>query len=96
MIEMEEVWRPIKGYEGIYEISSFWRVRSLDRYDRRGTFHKGRPLKVKKSRLPELYDGLYVKLCKNGVYQERDIRYIMVRTFEDCENFQEILASMPG
>jgi len=29
---MSEVWKPIKGYEGIYEVSSLGRVRSLDRY----------------------------------------------------------------
>jgi hypothetical protein len=26
-----EEWRPVKGYEGIYEVSNFGRVRSLDR-----------------------------------------------------------------
>ena len=28
---MEEIWKPIKGYEGIYEVSSYGRVRSLER-----------------------------------------------------------------
>ena len=28
---MEEIWKPIKGYEGIYEVSNLGRVRSLDR-----------------------------------------------------------------
>ena len=28
---MSEVWKPIKGYEGIYEVSSYGRVRSLER-----------------------------------------------------------------
>ncbi len=28
---MSEVWKPIKGYEGIYEVSSYGRVRSLTR-----------------------------------------------------------------
>lgn len=27
----EEIWRPVKGYEGIYEVSDMGRVRSLDR-----------------------------------------------------------------
>lgn len=26
-----EIWKPIIGYEGVYEISSFGRIRSLDR-----------------------------------------------------------------
>lgn len=28
---MEEIWKTIKGYEGIYEVSNLGRVRSLDR-----------------------------------------------------------------
>lgn len=31
----EEVWKPIKGYEGYYEVSTFGRVRSLDRITKR-------------------------------------------------------------
>ena len=29
---MNEEWRPIEGYEGLYEVSSYGRVRSVDRY----------------------------------------------------------------
>ena len=29
---MTEIWLPVKGWEGIYEVSSFGRVRSLDHY----------------------------------------------------------------
>jgi hypothetical protein len=29
---MNEVWIPVKGYEEFYEISSFGRLRSLDRF----------------------------------------------------------------
>ena len=28
----EEIWRPVVGYEGLYEVSSYGRVRSMDRY----------------------------------------------------------------
>ena len=28
---MQEVWKPVSGYEGIYEVSNLGRVRSLDR-----------------------------------------------------------------
>lgn len=28
---MEEFWKPIKGYEGYYEISNLGRVKSLER-----------------------------------------------------------------
>lgn len=42
-ITNEEQWRPILGYEGIYEVSDMGRVRSLDRRDRRGYRQKGKP-----------------------------------------------------
>lgn len=41
---MEE-WKPIKDYEGIYEVSSWGRVRSLDRTDTIGRHIKGRIMK---------------------------------------------------
>ena len=28
---MSEEWRPVVGYEGLYEVSSYGRVRSVDR-----------------------------------------------------------------
>ena len=33
---MEEIWRPVKGFEGYYEVSDLGRVRSIDRivYDK--------------------------------------------------------------
>ena len=40
---MEEVWKDIKGYEGLYQISNLGLVRSLDRYiERRKTGFSGR------------------------------------------------------
>ena len=45
---MIEEWRPIEGYEGLYEVSSYGRVRSLDRYIKVGygsyRLHKGKVL----------------------------------------------------
>lgn len=89
---MREIWKPIKGYEGMYEISSYWRVRSLNRFDRRGTFHKGKLLKVRKS---TIYEGLFVHLSKNGERKEKDIRYVMVHSFEGSNDLHEILSRMP-
>lgn len=45
---MSEVWKPIKGYEGIYEVSSLGRVRSIDR----DIYQVGRWGKVMKVRQP--------------------------------------------
>lgn len=40
-----ETWLPVKGYEGLYEVSDFGNVRSLDKRDRRGYLHRGKELK---------------------------------------------------
>lgn len=66
---MTEVWRPIPGYEGAYEVSSLGRFRSLDRViavRRNGTTHshrvRGRMLRPK--RREEGY--VDITLCHEG------------------------------
>ena len=39
---MNEEWRPVLGYEGVYEVSDQGRVRSVPRTDRRGSRWKGK------------------------------------------------------
>ena len=41
---MMETWKPIKDYEGIYEISSHGQVRSMDRVNYVGSKYKGKVL----------------------------------------------------
>ena len=37
---IEEIWRPIEGYEGFYEVSNMGFIRSLDRFVSNGSDHK--------------------------------------------------------
>ena len=61
---IEEIWRPVVGYEGLYEVSSYGRVRSLDRYveysNGRICLHKGKVLSPVKSNLGYLLVSLYL------------------------------------
>lgn len=52
-----ERWLPVLGYEGIYEVSDFGRVRSIDRFDSSGRLLRGRVLR------PKTQSGGY--LCVN-------------------------------
>ena len=60
-----EIWKAVKDYEGIYEISSYGRLRSLDRAVRH---YSGGDRNVK----GKLYEPHYLRgyilygLCKNG------------------------------
>lgn len=50
-----EIWKAIEGYEGLYEISNYGRVKSLDRIGHGGRKLKGRILKKAKNK-----DGYFV------------------------------------
>ena len=74
---IEEIWRPIEGYEGIYEVSNTGRVRSLDRYDSRNCFRKGKVLSLFKDR----YGYLYVVLSCNGKYKTTTVHRLVAKAF---------------
>lgn len=77
---MEE-WKTIPGYEGLYEVSSYGRVRSVDRYVKylNGMIHlhKGKVLS------PGIRsDGyLQVSLCCNGKYKTISVHRLIAQTF---------------
>lgn len=56
---MIEEWRPVVGYEGLYEVSSYGRVRSLDKYDSMNRFLRGRILRLFTDGLGYLRAQLY-------------------------------------
>lgn len=56
-----EEWRPVVGYEGLYEVSSYGRVRSLPNRGTPGKYNNG---KIKIPQKRGRY--LYVRLCKDG------------------------------
>lgn len=66
---MEEIWKPIPGYEGYYEASSLGRIRSLDRRvkctGKRGVFYMRKKGMIVK---PEIDKGGYYQtsLSKDG------------------------------
>lgn len=79
--EKKEIWKPIEGYEGLYEISSLGRVKSTTRltkgrWNSLKTNH-GRILKGIKHQLG------YVRadLCKNGIRKHFSIHRLVANSF---------------
>ena len=66
MEQEKEIWRPVVGYEGLYEVSNFGRVRSIDRivpYKNGGVQFKRRKILSQKTDK----DGYkHVTLCVNN------------------------------
>ena len=48
-MKVEELWKPVPGYEGSYEVSNCGRVRGLNRWDAAGRRWKGRMRKCQTS-----------------------------------------------
>lgn len=79
---MEE-WKPIKGYEGVYEVSNLGKVRSLDRYVsfkingiivvRFCSGKELRPLKTGKDPV--------VNLCKDGLFTSMKLSRLVAEAF---------------
>ena len=73
----KEIWKRIKNYEGLYEVSNFGRVKSLERIDSNKHPIKERLLKCGK------VDGGYlaVALCKNGKHKTFLIHRLVAQAF---------------
>ena len=78
-----EVWKDIKGYEGIYQVSSHGRIKSLDRFSRyKGKEDKNRIERGKLKKYTVTEKGyLKTTLFKNGKGTTREIQRIVAETF---------------
>lgn len=79
-----EIWKDVKGYEGVYEASTYGTIRSLDRLiksTRNGVpFLSPRKGKILKASIS--YDG-YLRVClyKNGVMTTINTHRVIAMTF---------------
>lgn len=72
-------WRPVVGYEGLYEVNNLGEVRSLDRTDIRT--NSIRPLKGKILKPIQIGDYLTVHLSKNGIKRHCRIHCLVAKAF---------------
>ena len=80
MIDIIEEWRPVVGYEGLYEVSNTGRVRSLDRYVR----SKSKSYRLQKGSIlsPSTSNGyLYVILQASQVTRKFRIHRLVAQAF---------------
>lgn len=74
---MEEIWKDIEGYEGLYQVSNLGNVRSVYRIDRLGRVKRGKSL-----RKHNVYNGyIQVALSKNGVKSYKLVHRLVAQAF---------------
>lgn len=88
---MIEIWRAVVGYEGLYQMSSFGRVKSLERVDRRGKRIPERLLKPVKNR----YGYLQLNLHKNGKVTTFKVHRLVGMVFPDMVDWTEDAKGRP-
>lgn len=82
----QEIWRPIEGYEGFYEVSNLGRVKSLARI----TAH-GRKIKEKQRKLPLNKGYPTIKFSKDGEWELAYVHRIVAKVFiPNPENKREV------
>lgn len=74
-----EVWRDIADFEGLYQVSNFGRVRSLDRVVKHGSSQMRLKGRVLSPRVPTPYLG--VILSKNGKAYPKRIHRLVAQEF---------------
>lgn len=88
---MNEIWREIKNFEGLYQVSNYGRVKSLARTVK-GLFdsviYKEEQL-LKLQKYPNGYN--YVGLCKNGVVKNYLVHRLVAEAFiENSNNLPQV------
>lgn len=80
-----EVWAPIAGYEGFYEVSSHGRVRSVERtiefVTAGGSVQRRRGPSVIRRPRANASGYLFVSLCRDGKSQITSVAQIVAETF---------------
>ena len=77
---MQEEWRDIKGYEGLYQVSNLGRVKSLERYVWNGKAYAHKNEKIMS--LDKLKNGyLTANLYKNNISKRHYIHRLVAQAF---------------
>lgn len=77
---MKEIWKPVVGWEGLYEVSNFGNVKSLDRF-----VHVNKYLKFCKGQLLKIYNHktgyAMVTLRNSGIQKISKVHQLVMNAF---------------
>lgn len=84
---MQEVWKDIEGYEGLYQVSNLGNVKSMIRYSRNGHCNKEKIL----NGIINKKGYKHVLLYKNSIKKDKSIHRLVAETFlSNTENKPQV------
>lgn len=92
----KEIWKDIKGYEGLYQISNKGRVKSLARVIKR---NNGRELPLKERIKNDVYDNKgysRINLSKNGKSKKHSVHRLVANAFLIKQKHQDQVNHIDG
>lgn len=89
---MEEVWKDIYGYEGLYQVSNLGRVKSLAKYDRIGRYRT----ECIKSQVDNGNGYLVVNLKIDGIQKMSTVHRLVAESFIPNPNNKRCINHIDG
>ena len=80
MNNINEIWRTIKGYEGLYEVSNLGRVKSLSKKIKNGQGYRITKERVLKN-IKDSYNYEVVRLCRNCKNTQPKVHRLVAQAF---------------
>lgn len=78
----EEIWKPIKGFENLYEVSSLGRVKRLS--TQYVSKRSGKLISQSERILKPVGSSyVHVTLCKDGIHKDKAVHRLVAETFVD-------------
>lgn len=93
---MKEIWKPIVGYDGKYEISNLGNIKSLRRFKKNNS-----KLQLVEEKLLSKYTNpkngyVYVYLCNDGNYKNIRVHKLVAEAFIDNPNNYKSINHIDG
>ena len=89
-----EIWKDIKDYEGLYQVSNLGRVKSLSKYINRGIGYYTKEKILKQNICGKNKNGFgyyFVSLCIKYKYQNKMIHRLVAEAFiENKDNLPQV------
>lgn len=88
---MDEIWKSVSGYEGIYEVSNMGRVKSVSRYVKNGNSQKYIQGKILVNSIEKKTKYMRVTLCKGGKQKIAKVHRLVALTFlPNTNNYPQV------